>query len=286
MQGIRQRFRITTFDPDTVSCTQMKLSEDRAGHFIVVLSPHYLAKPFTLSELYSAVADDPVGEKRVVIPVRVASCEISRLIKDLVFVDFVGRTESECAVALLDAIDPDTKRQMVSFPGEVSTNCRIFIDESYQQSEWYGEPTSEAGYSLIPDAIGEPCCGHRSGFQDERELRDMEVLGRSGRCRAPSGSVVCPNETTDRAFLAMNPLRTSKSTVQLRAPSGLRAIRRKPLFPCHRADEEREPPLRETQGQSGSLRSAPPPLESSGPWRYLQCMDSGCRARAGPASAG
>ena len=30
---------------------QMKLAEEKADHFIAVLSPHYLTKPFTLKEL-------------------------------------------------------------------------------------------------------------------------------------------------------------------------------------------------------------------------------------------
>jgi len=96
---------------------QMKLAEDRANHFIAVLSPHYLAKPFTLNELYSAIADDPVGERRLLIPVRVAPCEIPRLIKDLSYVEFVGRSELECKQALLDAVRPERIAEQVAFPG-------------------------------------------------------------------------------------------------------------------------------------------------------------------------
>src|ERR1017187_9291310 len=105
------------FKPGQSILHQMKLAEDRANHFIAVLSPHYLAKPFTLNELYSGIADDPVGEKRLLIPVRIAPCEIPRLIKDLSYVDFVGKHESECRQALLDAIRPERIAEQVAFPG-------------------------------------------------------------------------------------------------------------------------------------------------------------------------
>jgi hypothetical protein len=53
------------FRPGHSFLHQMKLAEDRANHVIAVLSPHYLAKPFALNELYSALADDAVAEKRL-----------------------------------------------------------------------------------------------------------------------------------------------------------------------------------------------------------------------------
>jgi hypothetical protein len=105
------------FKPGQSILHQIKLAEDRANHFIAVLSAHYLAKPFTLSELYSGLAEDPVGEQRLVIPVRVAACEIPRLIKDLGYVDFVGQDESQCRQALLDAIRPERIAEQVAFPG-------------------------------------------------------------------------------------------------------------------------------------------------------------------------
>jgi hypothetical protein len=84
----------------------MQLAMDRANHFIALISPHYLAKPLPLKELYSAVAEDPLGRKRLFIPVRVAPCEIPRLIKDIIYVDFVGQDEAQRRQLLLDAIAP------------------------------------------------------------------------------------------------------------------------------------------------------------------------------------
>jgi tetratricopeptide (TPR) repeat protein len=80
---------------------QMQLAMDRADRFIAVLSPHYLAKEFPLRELYSAIAD-----RRPIIPVRVAPCELPNPIKDLIYVDFVGKDEGQRRPLLLDAIAP------------------------------------------------------------------------------------------------------------------------------------------------------------------------------------
>jgi hypothetical protein len=77
----------------------MQLAMERADRMIVVLSPHYLAKDFTLRELRSAIAD-----KRPIIPVRVAACELPHPIKDLICVEFEGKDEAQRKRALLDAI--------------------------------------------------------------------------------------------------------------------------------------------------------------------------------------
>jgi hypothetical protein len=163
------------FRPGHSFLHQMKLAEERANHIIAVLSPYYLAKPFTLNELYSAVADDALAEKRLLIPVRVAECDIPRLIKDLAYVDFVGRDEAACREELLKAIR-DPIRAPVAFPGERPGQCRVFVDQSYQQEAWYGEPTVEGGYSSISRVIAEPCCAHSGGYQTDDELNGARVL--------------------------------------------------------------------------------------------------------------
>ena len=108
---------------------QMKLAEEKADHFIAVLSPHYLTKPFTLKELYSGLADDPVGEKRLVIPVRVADCKVPRLIQDLSYIDFVGKDKKQCRRALLEGILPKRTTQQAEFPGQTPApiECRTSV---------------------------------------------------------------------------------------------------------------------------------------------------------------
>jgi TIR domain len=164
------------FRPGHSILHQMKKAEDRANHFIAIISPQYLSKPFTLSELYSAIADDPLAERRLLIPIRVADCEIPRLIKDIAYVDFVGKSEGECRGALLDAIRSDRPKGYVQFPGSAPRQCRVYLDCSYNQEQWYAEPTLEVGYSSISKIIAEPCCVHGGGYDADGSLRDMRVL--------------------------------------------------------------------------------------------------------------
>jgi hypothetical protein len=58
------------FRPGQSFVYQMQLAMDRADHFIALISPYYLAKEFPLKELCSAIAEDPLGRKRLFIPVR------------------------------------------------------------------------------------------------------------------------------------------------------------------------------------------------------------------------
>ena len=117
------------FKPGQSFLHQMSLAEDRANHFIAVLSPHYLAKPYTLSELYSGLAEQPLRETRLLIPIRVAPCEIPRLIKHLIFVDFVNQDEPTCRQLLLAAINPVRIAEQVAFPNPQppAPNPRLFV---------------------------------------------------------------------------------------------------------------------------------------------------------------
>src|SRR5450759_1070635 len=64
------------FRPGHSFAHQMSKAQKRADHVIALLSPHYVAKEFTLNELYTAFVKDALGEARRLIPVRIAPCEI------------------------------------------------------------------------------------------------------------------------------------------------------------------------------------------------------------------
>jgi hypothetical protein len=55
---------------------------------LIVLSPRFLASEYTQPEWTQAFARDPTGEKRLLIPVRVAECELQGFFKPLVYIDF------------------------------------------------------------------------------------------------------------------------------------------------------------------------------------------------------
>ena len=99
------------FRPGNSFLHQMSKAHKRAGHVIALLSPHYVAKEFTLNELYSALAKDGLGEARRLIPVRIAPCEIPDLINHIIYVDLVGKDKSAARDLLLDAVSPEGPRK-------------------------------------------------------------------------------------------------------------------------------------------------------------------------------
>lgn len=82
-----------------------------ADHVMALLSPYYVAKEFTLSELYSAFSKDGLGEKRGLIPIRIAPCEIPAVIRPIVHVDLVGKDQETARRLLIDAVRADEARE-------------------------------------------------------------------------------------------------------------------------------------------------------------------------------
>jgi len=82
-----------------------------ADHVMALLSPAYVAKEFTLSELYSTFCRDGLGEKRGLIPVRIAPCEIPAVIRPIVYVDLVGKDQETARRLLIDAVRADEERE-------------------------------------------------------------------------------------------------------------------------------------------------------------------------------
>jgi hypothetical protein len=86
------------------------LEMDRAAQAtertILVLSPNFLASCFTRPEWAAAFARDPTGEKRLIIPVRVAACDPQGLLGQINYIDLVDREEAEAAKELLNGLRP------------------------------------------------------------------------------------------------------------------------------------------------------------------------------------
>ena len=56
---------------------EMQKASEQARRTLAVLSPDFLASTFTQAEWAAAFKEDPAGEKRTLIPVRVRACEPS-----------------------------------------------------------------------------------------------------------------------------------------------------------------------------------------------------------------
>jgi WD40 repeat protein len=74
---------------------------------------------FAQPEWAAAFAQDPTGEKRQLIPVRVTPCTLHGLLKPIIYVDLVNLGEQDAGRALLDGLKPSGKpAQPPPFPGK------------------------------------------------------------------------------------------------------------------------------------------------------------------------
>jgi tetratricopeptide (TPR) repeat protein len=100
------------------------LEMDRAlrecERLIAVLSPEFLAAQFTQPEWAAYFAQDPKGEKGLLVPVRVRACEVpAGLLRAVVYIDLVGSEEKVAASTLLDGVQLGRRKPTTapSFPG-------------------------------------------------------------------------------------------------------------------------------------------------------------------------
>ncbi len=94
-EGYTYRLQAEHFPPGARFMNEMRVWLQKADHVLPILSEAYFGSPFASLEMNSAAAEDPLGEARRVIPVRIENCTIPTLFRDLVYIDFVGSTELE-----------------------------------------------------------------------------------------------------------------------------------------------------------------------------------------------
>lgn len=76
---------------------------------IAVLSEAYLKAEYTQPEWSAAVAKDPTGKKRKLIPVRVGSCSLTGMLAARIYIDLVGMVEQDAERTLIDGLKPSGK---------------------------------------------------------------------------------------------------------------------------------------------------------------------------------
>src|SRR5580704_9625567 len=82
------------FRPGQNFVLRMQQATEEADVTIAVLSEAYLKAEFTQPEWAAAFAQDPTGEKRQLIPVRVAGCDLTGMLAPIVYIDLIGLSES------------------------------------------------------------------------------------------------------------------------------------------------------------------------------------------------
>lgn len=94
-----------------------------AERTIAVLSQNYLNALYTQPEWAAAFAQDPTGEKKTLLPVRVQECELKGMLSQIVYIDFVGKSEAEAREALLSGLKVGRAKPVTApgFPGSGAT---------------------------------------------------------------------------------------------------------------------------------------------------------------------
>lgn len=93
-----------------------------AEHTIAVLSLDYLAAEYTQPEWAAAFAQDPQCFQRILVPIRVRACDVPKLLRSIIYIDFFDLDEAHAKEALLNGINQVRTKPLMSprFPGGAS----------------------------------------------------------------------------------------------------------------------------------------------------------------------
>lgn len=93
--GFRVRIQVWDFLPGKAWPQEMQVAVTESAAVVCVLSPDFLKSSFASSEWQAFFADDPIGEKRLILPIRVRECRPDGLLKGRIYVDLVGKDRDE-----------------------------------------------------------------------------------------------------------------------------------------------------------------------------------------------
>ena len=93
----------------------------KAQRTLLVLSPDYLNSRFTKPEWQAAFAQDPTGEKRKILAVKVRECHPEGLLGQVVWIDLTGLGYQEAKYALLNGAKGERLKPLIAppFPGAI-----------------------------------------------------------------------------------------------------------------------------------------------------------------------
>lgn len=162
--AIRPCCRRGTSGPARISCAPCSTSRRPSGRS---RSPDYLQALYTQPEWAAAFAQDPTGEKGLLIPVRVGTGDATGLLPQIVYIDLVGLDEETARHALqvgvartrakpteppvFPGVEPLRPSQPPQFPGSVDE-----AEEGAPSSGPQGWEEGTVGDISTPDAPGLP----------------------------------------------------------------------------------------------------------------------------------
>jgi tetratricopeptide (TPR) repeat protein len=108
---------------------EMQKATTTAKRTLAVLSPAYFTSQFSEAEWRVAFADDPSGEQRRLVPVRVVDFKPAGLLATRIYIDLVGKDRQAARVALLEGIKAQpaaVPTEEPGFPGEQPAAVEVF----------------------------------------------------------------------------------------------------------------------------------------------------------------
>jgi tetratricopeptide (TPR) repeat protein len=106
------------FDPGSNWVYEMHRASMDSKRTIAVLSPDYMRSVYGGAEWMVAVAEDPIGVNRKLVPVRVADFKPTGLLGPITYIDLVGRSADDARSALLRGVEGQRTPRDPGFPGE------------------------------------------------------------------------------------------------------------------------------------------------------------------------
>ncbi len=97
----------------------MKDAAANSERTIAILSPNYLKSLYAQAEWAAAFAKDPTGVNKLLVPIRIAECELNGLDKTIVYIDLLNKSEDEAKQALLNGVSRGRAKPELApaFPG-------------------------------------------------------------------------------------------------------------------------------------------------------------------------
>ncbi len=108
------------FRPGQNFVNKMQRGATDCERTVAILTPNYFESGFTKAELYAAFAQDPIGEKGLLLPVRVEECDVEGLLGQIIYVNLVGLEQSEALERLLAGVKKTRAKptNAPKYPGE------------------------------------------------------------------------------------------------------------------------------------------------------------------------
>jgi hypothetical protein len=145
------------FRPGSNFVLEMQRAATEADRTIMVLSPDYLKSQFASSEWTAALAVDPQGLQRKLLPIVVRQCQPQGLLSAVVHIDLVREGESEARRLLLDGVSAGRAKpaKRPFFPGTSSPRRR---------KAFPGQASSAAAVAYVPNLKRKPTDADRRRY--------------------------------------------------------------------------------------------------------------------------